>query len=83
MGIIRKLKEVSQAMGLMPSQNNLADFLEDPENAQWVDGLVEDIRYALVDYQVCTLKTSTLIDSDICFRPHYNKISITRAVKRL
>lgn len=83
MGIIRKLKEVGQALGSMASQHNLVDFLDDPENAQWVNYLVEDIRYAMMDYWVCTPKKLTLIDSYICFRPHYDKTSMTRAVKRL
>jgi len=38
----------------MAIQNDLVDFLNGPENVQSVDDLVEDICYALVDYQVCT-----------------------------
>ena len=53
-GIARKLQEVSQAMGLMTIQDDLVGFLNDPKNAQRVDCLVEDICYALMDYQVCT-----------------------------
>ena len=56
MGVARKLKEVDQVMGSMTSQNNLVDFLDDPENAQRVNSLVEDIHYALMDYQVCAPK---------------------------
>ena len=41
-------------MGLIAIRNDLVDFLNDPKNAQGVDDLVEDIRYALIDYQVCT-----------------------------
>jgi len=48
----RKLQEVGQAMGSMAIQSDLTDFLNDPKNAQKVDGLVEDIHYALMDYQV-------------------------------
>ena len=83
MGIARKLEEVGQDMGSMPSQDNLMDFLDDPENAQWVNGLVGDIQCAWMDYQVCTPKGLTLNGFDIHFRPHYNKTSITRAVKKL
>ena len=43
-------------MNSMTTQNNFGDFLNDPENAQKFNGLVEDIRHALIDYQVCTLK---------------------------
>jgi len=48
------LKEIGQAIGSMAARNDLANFLENPENAQKLNGLVEDIRYALIDYQVCT-----------------------------
>jgi len=82
-GITRELKEVSQAMGSMANQSNLVDFLVVPGNAQFVNGLVEDIHYAWMDYQVCAPKRPTLISSDICFRLHYNKTSMIRAVKRL
>jgi len=55
-GTTRKLKEIGQDMESMTNQNNLVDFLDDPGNAQWVNGLVEDIRYAMMDYQVCAFK---------------------------
>ena len=48
------MQEIGKAMGLITIQNDLVDFLDDPKNAQKVDDLVEDIRYALMDYQVCT-----------------------------
>ena len=54
MGITRKLQEVGQALGSIMTQNDLVDFLNNPENAERVGGLVEDIHYALMDYQVCT-----------------------------
>jgi len=39
-------------MGSVATQEDLASFLGAPENAQKVNGLVEDIRDALMDYQV-------------------------------
>jgi len=81
--ISRKLKEVGQAMGSMITQNNLVDSPNNPENTQVLDSLVEDICYALMDYQVCVPKTLALIAPDIFLRLHYDKISMTRAVKRL
>jgi len=53
-GTTRKLQEVDQAMASMAIQNDLVDFLNNPENEWRVDDLVEDVHYALVDYQVCT-----------------------------
>ena len=40
-------------MGSMTAQEDLLDFLNDPENAQKLNFMVEDVRYALLDYQVC------------------------------
>ena len=59
MGVSRELEEIGRAMNSM-TENNLADFLNDPENAQRLNGLVEDVRYALMDYQVCIPKHSLL-----------------------
>ena len=39
----------------MGVQNDLVELLNNPESAQKADDLVEDIHYALMDYQVCTL----------------------------
>ena len=44
-------------MGLITTQNDLADFLGNLENARKLNDLVEDIRYALMDYQVRPSKT--------------------------
>ena len=67
----------------MRIQNDLVNFLNNPEDIEGLNGLVEDIRYALIDYQVCAPKILTLIISDICLRLPYNKTCITRVVNRL
>ena len=54
LGITRKLQEVGQAMGSIIIQGDLVDFLNDLKNVERVDSLVEDIHYAMMDYQVCT-----------------------------
>jgi len=61
MGIGRRLKETGQTMDLMATQKDLGLFLKKPENAQKLNGLVQDIRCALVDYQVCSPKGSALV----------------------
>ena len=43
-------------MDSMTTQDNFAHFLKNPENAQELNGLVEDIRHILMDYQVCIPK---------------------------
>jgi len=65
-GIARKLEVIGQAIDSMATQKDLALFLKKPENAQKLNGLVQDIRYALVDYQVCSPKSLTILVTDLC-----------------
>jgi len=53
MGVVRKLEGVYQDLSLLAEQGKVAGFLANAENAQRINGLVEDIREALTDYQVC------------------------------
>ena len=69
-----------QVMDAMMTQENLAHFLSVPENAQRVNSLVEDVRYALMEYQVCAPERLNSIVSNICLRLRCNKRSLTRAV---
>jgi len=50
----------------MTTRKDLALFLKKPENAQKLNGLVQDIRYAVMDYQVCTPEGLALVVADIC-----------------
>ena len=52
MGIARKLEAIAQDMDSMTIQKDLALFLKKSENAQKLNGLVQDTRYALMEYQV-------------------------------
>lgn len=83
MEILRNLKDVSQAMSSVTTQKDLSHFLKNPENALELNGLIEDIREALMDYQVCTLEIFILTTLDIRHRLHYNETSTMRAVVRL
>jgi len=67
---------------MITTKDNLADFFKSPESAEEVNGLVEDFRYALIDYQVRTPKTLARLASNIRCRRRYNWISTTRAVSR-
>ena len=82
MGITRKLNEVCQAMSTTTTQTDLPDFLNNHENAQRLNGLVEEIRYALMDYQVCTANTLNPTVSNICLRLRCDETSTTRVVNR-
>jgi len=66
MGIIRKLKEIGQAMDSVTAQEDLALLLKKPDNAQKLNGLVQDIRDVLMDYQVCSLGSPALIVANVC-----------------
>lgn len=82
-GVVRKLRDIRQAMAPMMTRGDPAYFLNSPEDAWKLNDLVEDIRDALMDYQVCTLKGLALVVSNICPRLLYNEKSTLRVVKGL
>ena len=61
MGIGRKLQDVRQDLALLEEQGKVKGFFNKVENADKLSGLVEDIRDAMVDYQVRT--SSHLVSS--------------------
>jgi len=60
LGLARKLKEVHRDLTLLSEQGKAQGFFNNVKNADKLGGLVEDIRYAMMDYQVCTLNYSFL-----------------------
>ena len=60
MGTARKLEEVHRELALLERQGKVVEFLANTENAQRINGLVEDIRHAMMDYQVCAPNYSLL-----------------------
>jgi hypothetical protein len=46
------LEDVRRALDPMTIQKDIAQFLSNTENAQKLNGLVDDIREAVMDYQV-------------------------------
>jgi hypothetical protein len=68
-------------MDSMTTREDFARSLDNPENAQKLNGLVEDARDALMDYQVCTYGGLTLIVSNVFHRLRYRTISTARAAK--
>ena len=82
-GIIRILEEVGQTVDSMITRDDLPDFLNNPGNAQKLNGLVEDIRHALIEYRVSTPKSLALIASNICLRHPYKETSATRTASQL
>jgi hypothetical protein len=55
MEIARKLEEVHQDLARLTGQGMAVGFLTNTENVQRINGLVEDIREVMMDYQVCML----------------------------
>ena len=58
MRIARGLKGVRQELALLARQGKVAGFLANAENAQRINGLVEDIHEVMMDYQVCASNDS-------------------------
>jgi len=83
MGTTRKLENVCQGLTLPAEQGDVMEFLANPENAQRINSLVEDIHEALMEYQVCMVNCSFSTISDYCARLWCNKISMTRVVSSL
>ena len=53
MRIDRKLEDIRQDLALLGEQGKTKGFFNNVENADKLGGLVEDVRDALMDYQVC------------------------------
>ena len=51
-GIDRELEDVRGDLILLAEQGKITGFLTNAENAQRINSLVEDIRDAMMDYQV-------------------------------
>ena len=77
---IRKLEKVLQELKPLEEQGNIEGFFTNTENADKLGGLVEDIRDAVMDYQVCKKSNLSFLVPDAQSRFHYNRTSINRAV---
>ena len=54
LGIGRKLQDTRQDLALLGEQGKVKGFFNNVKNAEKLSGLVEDIRDAMMDYQVRT-----------------------------
>jgi len=52
MGIARKLEEVRRDIAFLARQGKAEGFLNNVENVDKIGGMVEDIRDAIMEYQV-------------------------------
>ena len=60
MVIARKLREVLRDLIPLVEPGKVAGFLNDVGGPRKLNGLVEDIREAMMNYQVCSLGPSSL-----------------------
>jgi len=67
----------------LAEQGKVEGFFSNVKNADKLDGLVEDICDAVMDYQVCNKDELTSPMPEIRFRLRYSKISMTGAVDSL
>ena len=47
------MENVRQDLALLEAQGNIEGFFSNTENADKLSGLLEDIRDAMLEYQVC------------------------------
>ena len=55
MGITRSLGDIYRDLARLEKQGKVEGFIKNVENADKLGGAVEDIRDAMVEYQVCLL----------------------------
>ena len=76
----RKLQDIHQSLNLLAQQGKVEGFFSNVDNADQLRGLVEDIRDAIMAYQVCIYCFLASESSNVRTRPRYNKTSTIRIV---
>jgi len=64
----------------LAEQGKIKGFFKNVDNAGKLGGLVEDIRDAMMEYQVCIHELFISDTSDVRTRLRYSKISTTRSL---
>ena len=83
MGISSKLEDVRRDLTLLAEEGKVEGFFNNVQNVDRLGGMVEDIRDAMTEYQVCVHEPSVSGISDVCDRPRYSRISTTIVVGSL
>ena len=79
--ITRNLEDICRGLARLEGQGKVEGFFNNVDNADKLSGAVEDIRDAMMEYQVCIHNLSAAISiCDICPRLRYSKTSTTRTV---
>jgi predicted mannosyl-3-phosphoglycerate phosphatase (HAD superfamily) len=79
-GVVRKLEDVRRDLAPLEEQGKVEGFFNNVVNADKLSGLVEDVRDAMMEYQVCIYSLSVPGTTDVRTRLRYSKISIIRVV---
>ena len=66
---------------MIAAQKDIVGFLNNADNAQRLNDSVEDIREAVMDYQVRTSRGLDLITSNVRLRRPYNGIRTKTPVR--
>ena len=74
----RSLENVCRGLARLEGQGKVEGFFNNVENADKLSGTVEDIRDAMMEYQVCIRILSATDTSDIRTRLYYSKPSTAR-----
>ena len=77
-GITRSLEDIHRGLAQLGGQGKIEGFFNNVGNADKLSGTVEDIRDAMMEYQVCVRNIPTIGISDTRTRLHYSRISTTR-----
>jgi len=80
MGVGRKLEDVYRDLALLEEQGKVEGFFNNVVNADKLGSVVEDIRDAMMEYQVCIHSLSISGTSDVHIRLRCSKISTTKVV---
>ena len=72
------MAKVHQNVKRLEERGKITGFLNNVKDAETLIDLAEDIREAMMDYQVCTRAVRVLVISNFSIpRLHYNKTSLT------
>ena len=78
--ITRKLEDVRRDLSSLEEQGNVEGFFNNVKNADRLGGLVEDVRDAMLEYQVRIRSPSISGASEARIRPRCSKICMTIVV---
>ena len=73
----RKLQGILRDLVPLEEEGKVEGFFNNAENAGKLGDLVEDVRDAVMDYQVCVLSLWISIRSNVCVRLRCSKGSMT------